>query len=320
MCQIRRKKCERNCLHFKKAVGKSTFLNSKKLPQIQLFSSLCLRCKQMQSLVAVCDLHCRPSVGTAPFQGLNRKAHLLLKMKGGGFLSWAPPDWIVQFPFLMYIKSIYDFILWCEFTTGLASLGMWMRSHRQESFSFMNVRPWRCWHSLRHVPPKVPAPDFWSFLGVFHTGCNGTLWLPPTPTVITQRPVMKLCSSGALTLAEQRAALAGFQLSDLCHIPWGPRVHRWAECRDQVGRCLCHLYSHTRSTPRLGPWCHLTLFIHVFASVCAGSSSLHGLFSSCGQRGLLSSCDLLASNRGGSPCPGALALGPASFRNYGSWA
>ena len=55
MCQIRRKKCERNCLHFKKAVGKSTFLNSKKLPQIQLFSSLCLRCKQMQSLVAVCD-------------------------------------------------------------------------------------------------------------------------------------------------------------------------------------------------------------------------------------------------------------------------
>ena len=63
--------------------------------------------------------------------------------------------------------------------------------------------------SLQLVPPKVPTPNFWSFLGVFHTGCNGTLWLPPTPTVIMQRPVMKLCSSGALTLAEQRAA-------DLC--------------------------------------------------------------------------------------------------------
>ena len=59
---------------------------------------------------------------------------------------------------------------------------------------------------------------------------------PPHPTNNADACDETVCSSGAPTLAEQRAALAVFQVSDLHHVPWGPRVHRWAECQDQAGR------------------------------------------------------------------------------------
>ena len=50
---------------------------------------------------------------------------------------------------------------------------------------------------------------------------------------------------------------------------------------------------------------------------------LHGLFSSCGEQGLLSSRGARASHRGGSSCCGAWALAPTdlSTAQYcGSWA
>ena len=71
-----------------------------------------------------------------------------------------------------------------------------------------------------------------------------------------------------------------------------------------------------KSQTRLSNFTHSLIYVFTFG--CAASSSLHGLFSSRRQRGLLSGCDLPASHHGGFPCCGAPALGPASFRNDGS--
>ena len=46
---------------------------------------------------------------------------------------------------------------------------------------------------------------------------------------------------------------------------------------------------------------------------CAGSSLLLGLFPSCGEQELLSSCDVPASYCGGFSCCGAWALGCLGF-------
>ena len=58
--------------------------------------------------------------------------------------------------------------------------------------------------------------------------------------------------------------------------------------------------------------------IYWFIFGCAGSSLLHGLFSSCGERGLLSS--VLASHCHGFSCCRPQILGRMSFSSYGSWA
>ena len=58
------------------------------------------------------------------------------------------------------------------------------------------------------------------------------------------------------------------------------------------------------------------LFIYVG---CAGSSLLHGIFSSCGHWGLLSSCGVQASLWGGFSC-GVQALECTSFSSCRTWA
>ena len=63
----------------------------------------------------------------------------------------------------------------------------------------------------------------------------------------------------------------------------------------------------------------LFLFIYLFVFGCAGSSLLHGLFSSCGQQGLLSSWSMQASYRADFSC-GVRVLGDAGFSNCGSQA
>ena len=62
----------------------------------------------------------------------------------------------------------------------------------------------------------------------------------------------------------------------------------------------------------------LKKMIYWFIFGCAGSSLLHGLFSSCGERGLLSS--VLASHCHGFSCCRPQILGRMSFSSYGSWA
>ena len=52
---------------------------------------------------------------------------------------------------------------------------------------------------------------------------------------------------------------------------------------------------------------------------CAGSSLLLGLFPSCGEQELLSSCDVPASYCGGFSCCGAWALGCLGFSSCSSW-
>ena len=47
---------------------------------------------------------------------------------------------------------------------------------------------------------------------------------------------------------------------------------------------------------------HLKKQKYLFTYGCAGSSLLHGLFSSCGEWGLLSSCDARAYCSGSSCC------------------
>ena len=63
----------------------------------------------------------------------------------------------------------------------------------------------------------------------------------------------------------------------------------------------------------------LFLFIYLFVFGCARSSLLHGLFSSFGQQGLLSSWSVQASYRADFSC-GIRALGGAGFSNCGSQA
>ena len=52
---------------------------------------------------------------------------------------------------------------------------------------------------------------------------------------------------------------------------------------------------------------------------CAGFPSLCGLFSSCDEHGLLSSCSPRASYNSGSSCCRAQALGPMGFSSCGTW-
>ena len=65
----------------------------------------------------------------------------------------------------------------------------------------------------------------------------------------------------------------------------------------------------------------MILLINLFIFGCAGSSLLHGLFSSCGEQGLLSSCPARAS-----PCSGFSCRAQASvvvahgLNNRGFWA
>ena len=67
---------------------------------------------------------------------------------------------------------------------------------------------------------------------------------------------------------------------------------------------------------------YITFFesIHVFHFGSAGSSLLWGLFSSCGNQGLLPSCGVWASHCQGFSCCGARPLGHSGFRSCGSQA
>ena len=62
------------------------------------------------------------------------------------------------------------------------------------------------------------------------------------------------------------------------------------------------------------------LHTHMVIIDCAGSLLLHGLSSSCGKQGLLSSHSAWASHRGGISCCGARAQGCTRSSNCGSWA
>ena len=61
--------------------------------------------------------------------------------------------------------------------------------------------------------------------------------------------------------------------------------------------------------------------IYLFIFGCAGFSLLHGLFCSCGEQGLLSSCGVWASYCGGFSCHGAWAQrhGLQSLSSYSTW-
>ena len=61
-------------------------------------------------------------------------------------------------------------------------------------------------------------------------------------------------------------------------------------------------------------------FVYLLTFVCAGSLSLRGLFSSCGEQGLLSSCDVQDSHCSGFSCCRAWAVGRPGFSSCGSWA
>ena len=61
-------------------------------------------------------------------------------------------------------------------------------------------------------------------------------------------------------------------------------------------------------------------FVYLLTFVCAGSLSLRGLFSSCGEQGLLSSCDVQDSPCGGFSCCRAWAVGCPGFSSCGFWA
>ena len=64
-------------------------------------------------------------------------------------------------------------------------------------------------------------------------------------------------------------------LSSRCPIcamsPGGHRSTDGLSARTKWGDSLCHLYSCTRSAPRLGSRCHLVLFIYVFWGFPGGS-------------------------------------------------
>ena len=61
-------------------------------------------------------------------------------------------------------------------------------------------------------------------------------------------------------------------------------------------------------------------FIYLFILGCAGSLLLRRHFSSCGERGLLSSCSAQASHCGGFSCRRAQALGHIGSNSSGSQA
>ena len=62
-------------------------------------------------------------------------------------------------------------------------------------------------------------------------------------------------------------------------------------------------------------------FNNLFVFDCTQTWLLHGLFSSCGEQGLLSSCGMQASHCGGFSCCGAWAwvLGSSGFSSCGTW-
>ena len=62
------------------------------------------------------------------------------------------------------------------------------------------------------------------------------------------------------------------------------------------------------------------IFIYLLIFVCVVSLLLHGLFSSCSKRGLLSSCGTWASHCGGFSCCRSWALGSSGLSSCGSWA
>ena len=69
----------------------------------------------------------------------------------------------------------------------------------------------------------------------------------------------------------------------------------------------------------LGHMVVLYLFIYLFIFYCTGSSLLLGLFSSCGEPGLHSSCGMWASHCLGFSCCGAHTPGHADFLSCGMW-
>lgn len=56
----------------------------------------------------------------------------------------------------------------------------------------------------------------------------------------------------------------------------------------------------------------------IYLSDCAGSSLLYGLFSTCGEKGLLSSCDARAFQFGGFSCCETQVLEDTGFTGCGS--
>lgn len=178
MCQIKRNKYKINCLHFKKALGKSTFLNSENLPKIQLFFSFCLRFRS-NHLVAVTI---RLSIGWhCAFPGFEQKStstpederwRLSVRLGVTQVKSYGSHSWCI-------LKA--SIALFCDVSSPQVS---WVWGYecdptdRRGSVSWMWV-PGGGGRSLRLLPTKVPAPSFWSFLGVFHRGCTGALWHPP---------------------------------------------------------------------------------------------------------------------------------------------
>ena len=62
------------------------------------------------------------------------------------------------------------------------------------------------------------------------------------------------------------------------------------------------------------------IFIYLFSFGCAVSSLLYRLSSSCGERGLLSSCSAGASHCGGFSCCRARTLGFEGVSSSGTWA
>ena len=60
------------------------------------------------------------------------------------------------------------------------------------------------------------------------------------------------------------------------------------------------------------------ILLYLFILGCSGSSLLQGLFSSCGEQGLLSSCCMRASHCDGFSCCGARALGCKGFSRCSS--
>ena len=71
---------------------------------------------------------------------------------------------------------------------------------------------------------------------------------------------------------------------------------------------------------KVAPPNSLKIFLKFIYYGCAGSSLLHGLFSSFSELGILSGCHAPASHCSGSSCSGAQTLGWSGFCNCGRWA
>ena len=78
-------------------------------------------------------------------------------------------------------------------------------------------------------------------------------------------------------------------------------------------------WATVHGVPKCWTWLKWLGNTSLFIFGCAGSSRVHGLFSSCGQRGPLSSCGTRASHCCGSSCWGAQAPGCVGFSSCASW-